>query len=221
MPLEHFEAEEKPALMPPPQTAYEVPLWCEPLVARDQCAQVAKALYSLPTRFVGKRLRARADRSTVRFYEGAQLVKTHARQVPGGKSIDASDYPEHKTAYALRDVAFLEAQAKKHGESIGRFAHALLEGPLPWTRMRRAYALLGLVRRYGEQRVEAACTTALAVDMFDVHRLERMLKLAPPPTPPPPSAAKVIPLARFLRPPSQYALPLASRETERPEKETT
>lgn len=221
MPLEQFEAEEKPALMPQPQTAYEVPLWCEPLVARDQCAQVAKALYSLPTRLVGKRLRARADRSTVRFYEGAALVKTHARQVPGGKSIDASDYPAHKTAYALRDVAFLEAQAKKHGESIGRFAHALLEGPLPWTRMRRAYALLGLVRRYGEQRVETACTTALAVEMFDVHRLERMLKLAPPPTPPPSSAAKVIPLARFLRPPSQYALPLASRETERPEKETT
>ena len=90
-----------------------------------------------------------------------------------------------------------------------------------WTRMRRVYALLGLVRRYGEARVETACTTAIAVEMFDVHRLERMLKLAPPPTSPPPSAAKVIPLARFLRPPSQYALPLASRETERPEKETT
>jgi hypothetical protein len=104
---------------------------------------VAKALYSLPTCFVGKRLRARADRSTVRFYEGATLVKTHARQVPGGKSIDPSDYPEHKTAYALRDLAFLEQQASKHGESIGRFAHALLDTPLLWTRMRSVYALLG------------------------------------------------------------------------------
>jgi transposase len=219
MPLEQFEAEEKPALLPAPREQYDVPLWCEPLVARDQCAQVAKALYSLPTRFVGKRLRARADRITVRFYDGASLVKTHARQVPGGKSIDASDYPEHKTAYALRDVAFLEQQARKHGEAIGRFAHALLEGPLPWTRMRRVYALLGLAKRYGDVRVESACLTALAVEMIDVHRLERMLKLAPPPTPPPP-ALNVIPLARFLRPPSQYALPLASRETEKPEETT-
>ncbi len=220
MPLEHFEAEERPALLPPPLKPYEVPLWCEPLVARDQCAQVAKALYSLPTCFVGKRLRARADRSTVRFYEGAALVKTHARQVPGGKSIDASDYPEHKSAYAFRDVAFLEAQATKHGEAIGRFAHALLEGPLPWTRMRRVYALLGLARRYGDARVESACATALALEMLDVHRLERMLKLAPPPAPPPPTA-KVIPLARFLRPPSQFALPLASRDAEKPEEEMT
>lgn len=219
MPLEHFEAEEKRALLPKPREPYDVPLWCEPRVAPDQCAQVARALYSLPTRYVGKRLRARADRSTVRFYEGATLVKTHARQVPGGKSIDRNDYPEHKTAYALRDVAFLEQQAKKHGEAIGRFAHALLDSPLPWTRMRSVYALLGLCKRYGESRVEAACATALAVEMFDVHRLERMLKLAPPPAPPP-SSSKVIPLARYLRPPSQYALPLASRDTENPEEKT-
>ena len=221
MPLEHFDAEEKSALLPLPREPYEVPLWCEPLIARDQCAQVAKALYSLPTRFVGKRLRARADKSTVRFYEGAMLVKTHARQVPGGKSIDASDYPEHKTAYALRDVAFLEQQARKHGEAVGRFAHALLDGPLPWTRMRRVYALLGLAKRYGDARVESACATALAVEMLDVHRLERMLKLAPPPsTTPPPRGSNVIPLARFLRPPSQYALPLASRDAEKPEEKT-
>jgi len=216
MPLEQFEAEEKPALLPAPREPYDVPLWCEPLIARDQCAQVAKALYSLPTSFVGKRLRARADRSTVRFYEGATLVKTHARQVPGGKSIDTSDYPEHKTAYAMRDVAFLEQQATKHGDAVGRFAHALLDGPLPWTRMRGVYALLGLCKRYGAARVESACATALAVEMIDVHRLERMLKLAPPPAPPP-SSPKVIPLARFLRPPSQYALPLASREMDKQE----
>jgi hypothetical protein len=56
--------------------------------------------------------------------------------------------------------------------------------------------------------------------MLDVSRLERMLKLAPPPMPPTPPA-KVIPLARFLRPPCQFALPLASRDAERPEEEMT
>jgi len=146
-----------------------------------------------------KHLRAkkRADKSTVRFYEGAQLVKTHARQLPGGKSIDASDYPEHKTAYALRDVAFLEQQARKHGEAVGRFAHALLDAPLPWTRMRRVYRLLGLAKRYGDARVETACVTALAIEMIDVHRLERMLQLVPLPAPTPPlPASNVIPLTR-------------------------
>ena len=61
----------------------------------------------------------------------------------------------------MRDIVFLERQACQHGEAIGRFAHQLLEGQLSWTRMRRVYALLGLVRRYGETRVEPTCAIAL------------------------------------------------------------
>lgn len=77
--------------------------------------------------------------------------------------------------------------------------------------MRRVYALLGLARRYGAARVNDACTIALAVEMRDVHRLKRMLELGQV-LPVPSSPARVIPLARFLRPASQYALPLASPE---------
>jgi transposase len=221
MPLEHFETEEKAVLLPAPSEPYEVPVWCSPIVARDQRAQVAKALYSVPKEYRGKKLRARADSRTVRFYFGRELIKTHARQPPGGHSTDPNDYPAEKTAYAMRDITFLQREAAKHGDAIGRFAAALLEGPLPWTRMRRVYALLGLTKRYGDERVEQACATALAVEMLDVHRLERMVKLALPVTPNAPAAParpapNVIPFPRFLRPASQFALPLASRETDNP-----
>lgn len=211
LPLECFEAQEKLHLLPAPALPYDVPHWCDPKVGRDHLAQVVKALYSLPTRFIGKRLRARADRALVRFYDQGMLVKTHPRQPPGGRSIDANDFPAHKSAYAMRDIAFLERQAFQHGEAIGRFAHQVLEGPLPWTRMRRVYALLGLVRRYGEARVEPTCSIALDAQMYDVRRLERMVQAAtaPPTTPPPPTTNAP---ARHLRPASQYALPLGTRE---------
>jgi hypothetical protein len=210
LPLECFEAEEKPRLLLAPTLPYEVPYWCDPKVGRDHLAQVAKALYSLPTRFIGKRLRARADHALVRFYDLGTLVKTHPRKPPGGRSIDANDFPAYKSAYAMRDIAFLERQAFQHGAAIGRFAHQLLEGPLPWTRMRRVYALFGLVRRYGEARVEQTCSIALDANMHDVRRLERMLQTATAPPTPPPSPAAVSP-ARHLRPASQYALPLGPR----------
>ena len=45
------------------------------------------------------------------------------------------------------DSLVLQRQAEAAGEIIGRYAAALLDSPLPWTRMRRVYALLGLVRR--------------------------------------------------------------------------
>lgn len=203
-PLEHFRDEEQPALLPAPSEPYDIPTWATPKVARDHYAQVAQALYSLPTAFLGKRLRARADSHLVRFYHQGTLVKTHPRQPVGGKATDESDFPPEKSACARRDVAFFVRQAHEHGDAVGRFAAALLEGPLPWTRMRRVYALLGLARRYGDERLNAACHNALAHDMLDVRRLERMITLAielQPPTP-----ARILPLARFLRPAHQFAL---------------
>ena len=107
----------------------------------------------------------------------------------------------------MRDIAFLERQAAQHGAAIGRFAHQLLEVPLPWTRMRRVYALLGLVRRYGETRVEQTCRLAVDAQMYDVRRLERMLQVATTAAPTAPPASTTPASARHLRPASQYALP--------------
>jgi hypothetical protein len=76
------------------------------------------------------------------------LFRNPSAQSPGGSSIYPNDFPAHKSAYAMRDMGFLERQATPHGAAIGRFAHHVLEGPLPWTRM-RVYALFALVRRYG------------------------------------------------------------------------
>jgi hypothetical protein len=213
LPLEHFDAEEKPVLLPAPTEPYDVPIWCDPKIARDHFAQVAKALYSLPTRFIGKTLRARADRSLVRFYDGHTLVKTHPRKPPGGRSMDTHDFPVEKTAYAMRDVAFLQREAYQHGDTVGRFAKALLDSPLPWTRMRRVYALLGLARRYGDARLAETCAVALDADMLDVDRLARMLKLGASPAMAP-AEPRVIPLSRYLRPATQYALPFPSKTGE-------
>jgi transposase len=213
-PKEHFEAEEAPALRAAPAESYDVPQWRQVKVARDQHAQVLKALYSLSTRFVGKTLTARSDRSTVRFYEGATLVKTHPRVPAGRRSTDRSDFPPDKAAYALRDVEFLKRQARSHGAEVGRYAEALLDTDLPWTRMRQVYALLGLVRRYGAARVEEACHLALQAGMVDARKLARLLELAAVPSPPPSSTPVVVPLTgRYLRPPQQYALPLTSAKT--------
>jgi len=204
LPHEHFVSVEAGQLRPAPTAPYDIPIWCDPKVGRDHLAQVAKALYSLPTRWIGKRLQARADRSLVRFYFRHELIKTHPRQARGQRSIDPLDFPDEKRPYAMRDIDYLRCQASACGPAVGRYAAALLEGPLPWTRMRRVYALLRLVRRYGEARVDATCATALAHAMLNVKRLETMLKHPEPPTPA--AATRALPPARYLRDPRQYVL---------------
>jgi hypothetical protein len=108
----------------------------------------------------------------------------------------------------MRDVTFLQREAAKHGEAVGRLASTILEGPLPWTRMRRVYALLRLAQKYGDRRLNEACTSALDLAMLDVRRLGRMLELGV--GGPSPREARLIPLPRYLRPASQYALALAA-----------
>ena len=205
-PKEHFESEERSALLAAPEEAYDVPHWCSPKVARDHYAQVLRSLYSLPTKWVGRTLRARADRYTVRFYDRGVLIKTHPRKQPGQKSTDPNDFPEHEGAVARRDTGFLIGLARKKGRHVGRFAEVLLAGPLPWTRMRQVYALLGLSKRYGVERLDEACRVSLDLEMHDVRRLERMLERRVNPEQLPLPLDRQAAPTRFLRPASDYAL---------------
>lgn len=178
VPREVFERDELPLLRPAPQDTYDVPHWTEAKVHPDHHVQVLKSLYSVPTRYIGKHVRVRADRRIVRIYSRHELIKTHPRMAPGKRSTDPNDYPQHVRGYAMRSVDALLARAKERGEHVGLFAQRLLGGPLPWTTMRQGYELVRLCDRHGDARVDALCKRALDFDVIDVPRIGRMLKLA-------------------------------------------
>ena len=206
VPRDVFEAVERAAMMPPPEALYDVPLWVDRAkVHPDHHIQVAQALYSVPTRYLRQHVRVRADRKVVKIYFGTELIKMHERQPPGGRSTDPADYPADKSVYALRDVDSLRAKAKDKGVHIGIYADRLLGGPLPWTKMRQAYALLSLCEKYGDGRVEAMCQSALAFDVVNVSKVAAMLKSAAK-APRPSSSGKVVqlPLPRFARPSAHF-----------------
>jgi len=206
-PAELFALEEQPRLLPAPAEPYDLPVYAKPKVARDHHIEVAKALYSVPgEHLLGQRVDARADSQLVRVYFRGELVKVHARKPPGGRSTDPADLPAEKTVYAMRDIEHLKRMAEGHGAAIGDYAAAVLDTPLPWTRMRQAYALLGLVKRYGAERVEAACAKALDAEAISVPLIGRMLERATEAKPPdaPQARADAAP-ARFARHPSDFA----------------
>lgn len=199
-PAEVFKAEELPTLAPPPQRTYDLPLWCEPKVHPDHHIEVQKALYSVPGDLIGRHVKARADAQLVKVFYAGKVVKVHPRKGPGGRSTDAVDLPEGKSAYALRDINRLKQIAASNGANVGTYAARLLDIELPWTKMRMVYRLLGLVRRFSAARVDEACAKALEFDVVDVNLIARMLERAlesRPVTEPAPSA-QVIPL-RFAR----------------------
>lgn len=206
-PVELFAEREAGCLLPVP-APYDQPVLTRVKVHRDYHVEVAKALYSVPEQFLGQHLDARADSQLVKLYTtgtgGGRLVKTHPRQAPGQRSTDRADLPEHKAGYALRDLTALIATCAGHGENVGIYAERLLDDPLPWTRMRSVYRLLGLVRRHGPGPVEQACSRSLDLDVVSVTKIANMLERATEGQPPVLPAAAGAPGGRFARDPAEY-----------------
>ena len=205
-PAEVFALEEQHLLLPAPSERYDLPTYAHPKVHRDHHIEVAKALYSIPGDLIGRHVDVRADRHLVRVWFRGQLVKVHPRKPPGGRSTDPADLPAEKTTYALRDIDHLKRMAAGHGPAVGAYAAALLEGPLPWTRMRQVYALLGLVKKWGAERVEAACGRSLETEVVSVPLIGRILERATESEPFAPTPASPSGAARFARDPGHFAV---------------
>jgi transposase len=203
-PAQVFAEHEAAALLPVP-ASYDVPVFKTCKVHRDYHLEIGKALYSIPKEYIGQYVDVRADSALVKVFHNGQLVKVHPRQRPGGRWTDPDDLPEAKVGYAMRDLDRLVAAARRHGADVGIYAQRLLDNPLPWTRMRAVYRLLGLARRYGDEAVNTACGKALEVDVVSVTKiasmLERACENAAPPPPRPTAAAG----GRFARDPGEYA----------------
>lgn len=178
VPMEVFEAEEKPVLIPLRPERFVIPLWGTCTVHPDHHIRFGSALYSVPTRYVGKEVDVRADGAMVRIYFNGEVIKTHAQRQRGGRATDYEDYPKERAPYAMRYPDYYRKKALHIGPSVGAFAEKLLEGEFPWSRLRQAQKLLRLSERYGSQRTDAACRRALSFELVDVHRLERILQLA-------------------------------------------
>lgn len=205
-PAEVFAEEELPTLLAAPSVPYDLPLYSQPKVHRDHHVEIAKALYSVPGNLIGSRVDARADRCLVRIFHRGQLVKVHPRMPAGKRSTDPADLPSHKTVYAMRDLVMLQHMAASEGEAIGAYAAALLDNPLPWTKMRQVYALLGLVKKWGAGRVEAACRSALDHEVISVGLIGRMLERGTERTTVQAALPGTVIPGRFARDPDHFAV---------------
>jgi transposase len=215
-----FEDRERSALLAWDGVPYDVPTWRELAVHPDHHVSFQYALYSAPATTCppSTRLEVRGDRSLVKLYRRGELVKVHPRQPQGGRSTDPDDYPQERTAYALRAPDRLIRQAEVLGPSIGTFASRLLEGPLPWAKLRQAQKLIKLADRYTAARLDAACARALGFDLLDVRRVETILVRAldreGTPAPPPDQRVHPLPAGRFARPGAAFDHRFTAAEAE-------
>jgi hypothetical protein len=163
-PLTRFAETEREFLRPLPVRPPELATWKKVKLHADCHVQFEKIYYSAPNRLVGQHLWLRATETTVQLFHADELCATHPRLVrPGTRStIDEHLPPEH-LAYKRRDPQWCLAQA----ERVGPACHALIERMFSHRvleRLRAAQGVIGLGKRYGHRRLEAACRRALDFD---------------------------------------------------------
>ena len=108
----------------------------------------------------------------------------------------------------MRDLDRLRRMAAEHGPAIGAYADALLDIPLPWTKMRQVYALLGLVKKWGasprRRRLRQRARTRAG--QRRAHRPHARARHRADTTTAQPSLPGVVVAGRFARDPGHFAV---------------
>lgn len=155
-----FTAVTAPALRALPTASFVLATWSRPKVGPDIHAKVDQTLYSIPWRYLGGRVDARATETMVQFFVDGELIKTHPRKARG-KQTDLGDYPPEKVAFHMRTPTWCRSKATEIGPACEAVIGELLaENAL--FRLRAAQGVLGLAERHDPGRLEAACARATA-----------------------------------------------------------
>jgi hypothetical protein len=173
-----FAEHEAPVLLAAPVGRYDLPIYRSAKVHRDHHIEVAKSLYSVPGDLIGTHVEVTADSKLVKIFSSGRLVKVHPRQKPGGRATDPADLPSALTDYAMRDIDSQRRQGAARGPNIGAFVDVVLDGPLPWTRMRHVYKLFRTCDRYGNETVDVACERAVDAGATNVNTVIAMIERA-------------------------------------------
>jgi hypothetical protein len=157
-------AVEKPLLRVLPAITPDLGTWTSVRVHRDCHVQFARCFYSVPFTLVGRELWLRATDTAVAVYQDYRQVAVHLRGRKPGQRVTVRDHlPPEAQAYFAHDRDWCLQQATAVGPACTQLIDRLLADRIV-ERLRAAQGVLRLAERYGNARLEAACTRALAHD---------------------------------------------------------
>lgn len=164
---EHFAAE-KPILRPLPVGVFESGRWFTQRVDRYSQVSVRTNKYSVPTRFIGHRVRLLLRASELSIFDGQSLIATHER-LPG-KAQTHLELDHYLEAFVRKPGALPGATALEQARAAGKFTPV---HDAWWAAVCRAYgdaegtraliAVLLLHRHMQHEHVVAGLAAALRV----------------------------------------------------------
>jgi transposase len=176
---ELFEALDRPALRPLPAARYELARWKLCRVNIDYHVEVERHSYSVPYQLVHEEVEARFTASVVEVYHKGHRVASHPRRFDHQPATLAEHMPSSHRAHAEWTPSRLIHWAEKCGPATGRVVAGILESrPHPEQGYRACLGLMRLGRRYGDERLDAACERAEYLRSYSYRTVKNILAAA-------------------------------------------
>src|SRR5829696_1293899 len=158
-----FEALDRPALQPLPAQAYEYAEWRKGRVGLDYHVEVDKHYYSVPHALLRQQLDVRLTEKAVEIFQRGQRVTVHVRSPrQGSHSTNAEHMPKaHRAHMEWTPGRLLNWAVAVGPHTCDLVKHLLWNRPHPEMGYRSCLGLLNLAKRFGRERLEAACQRAL------------------------------------------------------------
>lgn len=169
---------DKPKMRPLPAERHEYAEWSKARVATDYHVTVDKHHYSVPYKLIGEQLDVRQCARTIEVYKGSDRVAAHPRSFQkGAHTTRPSDMPSSHRAHAEWTPERMARWAAKSGPGVRLVVEQIMEfKPHPEQGFRAVLGVMRLGKRYGDTRLEAACTRALRVGAVNYRSIETILK---------------------------------------------
>lgn len=162
---EAFLGEEKFALMPLPNSAYEIARWAKTLVQPDYHIKVDENFYSVPYDYIKCLVDVRVTRNIIEVFYRDIRIASHKRSAKtGGDWITIPDHmPRDHRKYAEFDRQFILDWGKDVGPSTLLTIEKILESyPTEKQGLKSTYGLVKLADKYSIERIEKACERVLS-----------------------------------------------------------
>jgi transposase len=160
---ELYRSIDRPVLQPLPARAYVFAEWKRARVNIDYHIDLERHYYSVPYQLVGKEVDVRYTGMTVEILYQGKRVASHARSSRAGHH---STLSEHRPKAHQKYLEWTPSRITEWAATIGPFTAQLAEKimaerPHPEQGYRACLGLIGLGRRYGKDRLEAAAQRAI------------------------------------------------------------
>ena len=174
---ELFEMLDQPALKPLPELPYEFAVWKKARVNIDYHIEFQKHYYSVPHTLIREEVYVRATESTIEIFFKNRRVASHRRTNSLGRHTTVTEHmpPSHQKYQEWSPDRFI-----RWAQTIGPHAAQLVQALLasrkhPQQAYRSCMGILRLAKRYGEDRLEAACRRALPAGIHSYKGVKNIL----------------------------------------------